>query len=282
MAKVNELKRLIVQKDISGIFAFVVNNINFTFERLEFMEMLKSLYTPLNYMDSDVISISGSGKSGVTKPNIGSIVSLFISERYNVKIIKIGSRSKNGKGSTDFFETNKNLIYKRFNNLSNFKYYDIDSISPWKRYHDILCLNKSIKIILEDMIWHEFKYKYKIIGISNKNVFDNYMKYEHYNRPLNIITHTSMCNNIAIDEIVGQTFFNINGSVTNYSFNENIENGFYINNDNIDDINKGFLCGTIKNKFWYDCLKNTFVSYVLLLGLETNIDEATKSFERFF
>ena len=52
--------------------------------------------------DNMVIGITGSGGSGIKKPNIGTIAALYLSCIPNIKVIKTGSSKKTGIiGSTD-------------------------------------------------------------------------------------------------------------------------------------------------------------------------------------
>ncbi len=273
----NTLAKLIIKKNTSEIFKLLTENVAAEIKKEELFRFFDS-FTIDKEINFNKIGISGSGKSGIKKPNIGSIVSIFISDLYRLDIVKVGSKGTMGKGSTDFFLKYKDLLGKSI----KLRYYDVEDISPWKKYYDILCINKSISSILKNLVWHEYQYSYKIVGITEPEVFIRYLNIEHFRKPSNLMLHTSTIGNRNIDEIMGTTKYLVNGKIVEIQYLNNLTMDTLVKDTDIDAINESLLKGEILSDFWFNCLKNTFVSYVSFLTNREKVCEIEKDFLEYF
>ncbi|MCL2155491.1 MAG: hypothetical protein FWH53_07605 [Leptospirales bacterium] len=219
----------------------------------------------------NLYSISGSGGSTISKPNLTSILSLYLSCLPNVNIVKTGSKSKrNGKGSSDFFSDIEITFSKNdlsFINEINFIYLDIDEISPWKNNAELVKMNKSVYRHFSYYSYNEIKTKTKIHGTIYPTV-----KRKIINPSDNMYQVYSVCDNARIDEITCGICY-LDGKVV-----QNSNYKYLPERINIDETNNMLLYNP-DDSFWGCSLKRYFSFACQLFGLSIDERETIELFE---
>lgn len=236
----------------------------------------------LNYSEiKKSFFITGSGGSGLIKPNFTSILSLYLSCIPEAIIIKTGSRGiTSDYGSTDFFNDLNiayGLEYKERLIEIGFLYIDVSEIAPWKvtPYFDVSdeLYNKLMKIF-KDNSFCDIKCNMKITGITQCRYTDVH----------NIIVHnqSNECHylytegeNFSIDEcVLGKTF--CDGIIVGDTSNE----VKYSKSINIKAINRMLLKGTNTDLFWTKSIRKAFGVYSVIMGLFSSYNEASDYFDK--
>lgn len=219
--------------------------------------------------------MTGSGGSGLVKPNFTSILSLYLSCIPDVVIVKTGSVGFTSKyGSTDFIkDLNIGFGLKNKDRLLDmgYLYIDVAEIAPWKITP---CINISSELenkltkIFNENCFCDVKCNMRITGI----ISDQYEKLQG-----KIIHNDSnQCHylyttgkDFSIDEcVVGKTY--CDGSVMG-DISDNIE---YCKNIYIKEVNENLLKGLDEDSFWGKSLKKAFYVYTVIMGIFSSQLEA--------
>ena len=218
----------------------------------------------------DSVNIHGMGGSRLPKPSITSIASLYVSSISYKTIVKTGS-SKNTSllGSTDYFRAlglltpvNRRQYFEKY----GFAYYDYLELSPWKRYKEILCLNRSINEILHD--YHFFEYKIGVLGlgISSKELYAHFLKKVHYPKPVRHFIFYSKVEGRILDEILPPD-----------------NNQIILPTLSIDDIlriNYNLTFGLEDDTLWLGSLRESVAFFLYQLGETDSVAEGRELFNR--
>lgn len=257
------------------------------FDTTHFIETFQSCNENLNLNHYNSVSISGSGGSGIRKPNIGSISSLYISSLKIVSVVKIGSCAKTSlSGSTDLFTSigfRDDKIKKNALDKYNFAYYDIDSISPWKKFVNFLSLNPAFYNMIQTHIFNEIKFKVKLTGVLSQSMYDDYSKRKHINKSDKLITYWSKLNSKGIDEIMQQnTVFACNNDIQKIDFGNirkenNVKNFIDCNRVNMQLIN-----GEDTTSIWYESLKYTVAFSLVEIEIADSIEHGVEIFDEIY
>lgn len=198
--------------------------------------------------NENIYLISGSGGSGINKPNITSILTIHLSlinkiyfcDR-QVEIYKTGSRKKSSlQGSTDYFESLGfvDVKYKDdeiFNKVMNI----IKIIPSVKKYCDIHNISS-------------VPYKKKILFTKNICECQEILNKVEDNQEILLIN--GKLNGKSIDEIIPSNYYL---HLKDISINKKVKNDklfVEIDKENIDIYNDCLLVGYLNN-FWGNCLK---------------------------
>ena len=234
--------------------------------------------------DNMVIGITGSGGSGIKKPNIGTIAALYLSCIPNIKVIKTGSSKKTGIiGSTDLLNyigytkiKKKDVFYDRY----GFCYYDVNDISKWKKYENILKINVSLCKILNIIAYNEFQYDIKFTGTVYRKYAEQFMGKYMVNEPKLWYIYGGFINDYIIDEFIPGH---------NFIISKNIHRSFFIkesqkskNDGNISELNNSLIMSQCDDCFWYESLKYTVAIYTYLCGISQNLNEGIEIFEKIY
>lgn len=273
----DNLKKMIVGNDKSVLsFMFDIKDCELSIDEISFF--LESLSSKLDY--SDYYTISGSGGSRMYKPNITSIAFLYIASM-GIKIVKTGSKSVTGySGSTDLFDKINLLNIDINNDKYHFAYYDGYCVSLWKKYKNLLSINKSFKDFFDLYVFHDFKWKSKFSIQLNKTSANNYLNKFSYRRPDDLYVVYSTNNFPNIDEIIcGDVYVN---DFKVYSAGEIINDCVLNNVDDINRLNIDLIRGINSSNYWYNSLMLEVAVFLFVNKLVCSIEEGKRKFEELF
>ncbi|WP_270207959.1 hypothetical protein [Streptococcus anginosus] len=239
-------------------------------------------FSPLkDYGSIPILWISGSGRSGIVKPNIGTIASLYLTF-FNYYVVKSGSKKRTSKcGSTDYI----NYLISSFGNEilpDNFSYIDVNSRIKWVKYTEILKLNNSIKALFEKYHVNFFKTDYKFTGsVDIDAVIDSYSKAQ-LNGPGKWFVYNSKIKNTIIDEFsIGTNRIVSNGDI-DYHLKFSEENYEIPVIDDVIKINNDLLFGEYTGDFWLKSLELTVSIVLLLTNVVRSMDEGLNLFKNLY
>lgn len=236
----------------------------------------------LNYSDiKKSFFLTGSGGSGLIKPNFTSILSLYLSCIPEIIIVKTGSQGVTSNyGSTDFFndlDIAYGLKYKERLIEIGFLYIDVSEIAPWKvtPYFDVSdeLYNKLMRIFNKNSFC-DVKCNMKITGITPCKYADvrNIIIHNQSNQCHYLYTEGA---DFSIDEcVIGRTFCDgiIVGDISNEAK--------YSKNINIKSINRMLLKGVNTDLFWSKSIRKAFGVYSVIMGLFSSYNEASDYFDK--
>lgn len=163
-----------------------------------------------DYYDKCELLFTGTGGSGIAKPNYTSITSFYFAAM-GYDVIKLGSRKNKGiSGSTDFFEYigSSNFLFK----TGKLRYSDINSCFFWYKYRNLLSINNSFNEYFNKHILNPVEATLKVAFVRNEPYLGWYNNQEQFLKPSKLISITSMCNNKNIDD-AGSGVVYVNGKV---------------------------------------------------------------------
>lgn len=264
------LELLIVSNKFSEAFYVSTTNTQ-EFSTNEMAEFFFSYEISNSYF-----GISGSGGSGIKKPNLTTLAAYHASKilvKYSeTTIIKFGSRKKTSlSGSIDFGEkiNNKDFILKN------------DEI--FMKVISYLTFNSSIKKFMEEYYISSIPVEKKIIFVKNKEQAIRIYKKKHPNQKLKIIY--GFLNGKEIDEIIPTNYFILEEGKEIQ--NKCIPNPFNCSDyvihslDEIHLYNEQLLLGVINNKAWGYSLFITIIE-ILSFYLELSFSETEKIVNKYF
>lgn len=253
----------------------------------EFLYVLNEVNVVKDLADCDYYSISGSGGSGIIKPNISTIACLYLSQFKDIKVIKIGSKAKSSaSGSTDCIQYNKIYVstIEQLNNSNNgFIYFDVDSISPWKKYCSIWALNKSLKDIIDGYVFNEIKYKGKLTGIRSYEMINDYLNRKHINKPDILYAYQGKINEKYIDEFVPgmNSIYGINHQSEEIYINDHVKY-VKLSKSDVFSINKKLILGILDEGYWYESLKYTVAIALYKFKKVESLAEGIDAFKKIY
>ncbi len=158
------------------------------------------------------INICGSGASGIAKPNISSVASIYLAAISGIDIVKSGSRAHTGIfGSSDFFEAIGILGYTNpFDILNKYHwgYFDHWELSPWKQYKDVFRINTSLAMLFASSFFFDYAPRIQFLGISNPTLLQQIQNCICFNLPPQIHTVYTVTSLGYLDEAAdGEVFY---------------------------------------------------------------------------
>lgn len=277
MELLEKIKTLILNQQDESLFSVLLENTTKYYSDDKIAQFLLSITKKSPFCHSCVIS--GSGGSGIIKPNIGSICSLYLA-CYGIPVVKIGSRAITSSfGSTDFFEELGIVDCVYDDGQFKFAYYDNRTFSPWQMYRNLLSINKSFERFFKKCVFHEVKSNNKLVGLLGENARVEYMSKKHYNTPEKICVVYSVLSDKYIDEIVPNMAWKdgqkLDISIVPYE---------KITQEKINQINYSLLDGTCNNEFWKNSLFYTFAVALSVCDntktIEYGYEQAKRMFEQ--
>lgn len=271
---------------------FVLNNKADSLEKL----MKKNRYTQISQKDFfdfifsfnkklqkrlvRCININGSGGSGIVKLNLTSLASIYVAAISRLDVVKTGSRANTGLcGSTDFFEAIGLLNVKKklkAINRYHFAYFDYLELSPWKKYKDLLKINKTIELFLDNIVFFEYQAALHGLGLSNPEYLQKMCRIQTLRFPQNIFTfYTKLQGDKYIDEVcAGEVFLNDKFVTAIMS-----ENYFPTTKSEILQEDIKLLNGCTTNTEAYTSLKYSVAIYLLGMKFVDKIESSIHLFE---
>lgn len=262
-----ELVQLIENSDENKIVSYIEKHKSFVFADEEAYEMIDYFSCNIKNNLRHCINLCGTGGSGIVKPNITSISSLYLAYINSNTFVKTGSIANSGKfGSSDFFNqigiinyTNKMKIIEEF----GWGYFDYLELSPWKQYKPILKLNDCFRDFFDRHIIYDYSSKHLILGISNPiyhKAIDNHI--QHY-KPQKIHTYYTETSVGIIDEFAPGNIY-VDGQLIRKTRSCEFN---YINDINeIKQINLDLINGCCNRKFWKESLLLTITMVQCILN----------------
>lgn len=226
-------------------------------------------------------NLHGMGGSGLNKPNISSIATLYLSVLSEQPIVKTGSRKNTSLfGSTDFFssigiteKTDKKVLFHKF----GFAYYDYLELSPWKAYKDILSINYNINAILKETHFFDYTIGTLGLGITSQSAYANFLSKRYNNMPNKIIPYYSLIETTQVDELLPTEAFIDNESI---SINPVMYKDFNLSLCEIQRINRDLVIGENTHKFWYEALRITVAAFLYKIDVVDNFCDGLSLFEK--
>lgn len=264
----DSIKEFIQQNKPSELFDAVLSLKNIQLTCSEITKLLKEL-SP-NIPAYKYYLLSGSGGSGIYKPNITSIASIYLSVM-GIPIIKVGSKKMSGLwGSSDFFkdfsfdDVNQNLIV-----------FDVNDFSPWVKFTNILNIHPDFKNYFEAYYYNVFCAKGKLVGISDVARSNIYLKKQQINQPKQLFVCYTETSQGTLDELApGKIFIN------NNLFIETETVMFeHINLNQLKLLNFKLLSATCEKNFWYFCLEYTVSVFLFKFGFVSSFSEGKLIFQ---
>lgn len=271
---IKKLITSILKKDINTIIDIINDLMKYKLTNTEIIYILEK--TTIKVKSDYYYTLSGSGGSGISKPNITSIASLYLSAM-GIPIIKIGSHKKTSlNGSTDFFKYYKlDKCRTKF-----FNYYDVDEIFPWMGLSNLLSIHQDFYNFFCNNVYHGFKAKNKITLVSDPLKYDSYIKKNHYLKSDNhYICYSKVNKYFSIDEFTSGRIY-VNGQI--FLKTSTIKKIPEISFNNLVNINKDLLEGNLNHGFWYESLKYTIGCSLYLFKFKNTLNEAYETFEKYY
>ena len=230
------------------------------------------------------ININGAGGTGFIKPNLSSLVALYIGLSIDRIIVKTGSGFSTGIwGSSNFFNKlglmdcrKREYIYQKY----GFAYYDYLEVSPWKRYKDLLRNNKYLNKLFRKIIFFDYRPSYYFLGVNSPLCYEGLKKLRLENMPSNkLITFYSVVNSMIVDELMSGQVYVDNKLV----LNEDSEGIIWNRSDikKLQKVNMELLVGT-SDDYWKKCLKLSYSIIVMNLCLASEMYEACEMFDKVY
>ncbi len=283
---IQKIYDFIMKEQDIALFDFMLSSQNIELSTNDLQGFI-DLFNPYHEFISEPIEIglSGSGGSGLKKPNIGTIASMYLAQVPGVTVAKVGSKRRTSlMGSTDFLSElgyHANVDKVDFFRKWRFLAADVDECAKWRRYEHILRLNNSFNYLLDTYLINEFSYKTKFTGtiFLDKALEVSSMKTIHNVNDWYIYGGLIGENNI--DELVcGKNIVIHNNRAVEYLFDQ--KNYKYNADIDVYKLNSALIRGECADDFWLCSLENTFSLSLYLSGRVDSRQEATDIFKNLY
>ena len=211
------------------------------------------------------VLLTGSGGSGILKPRLTTLVSIYLSCVEDIKVIKISGSSKNGYGSLDFLNDllgNKKISMKQ---QANGNLIFVNSTEHGLRsYFDMAKINPSIDSFLQRYSFDETIGQLKIHGVLGEIAAQHALQKEALASNMKTVCIWSNLRNVPVDEVTAERSFDSDGTVIE-SIME-YKRVWQINDiKEARKVSRQLFEGRSDNIFWETSLRQAFVHYLGLI-----------------
>ena len=260
MGALDVLRNAITEGNTDRIFDLALRSDVYSAE--EIGHLLQSMCVPIP--EAFEFTFAGSGHSGIPKPNISTLISIYLSAM-GQKCVKVGSVKKTGLfGSADFMRMIPSCMSLEFER-GLFRFYDVDELMPWKRYQNLLRINPSFDAFFRSQLINPVQAKCKIAGVVGLDASFAYSALQHYPAPTIQYVLTCRCGGVWIDEPLGGDVY-VNGDCR-FAFPDSpIPN---LSTRDIIKLDAELLLGEVENQTWENYfLRSLAVVYSLYMKLD--------------